>query len=596
MSSRTRPLHVVAMSEGPSPDSGGVLAEAITRGEDILIVPMDGQLTAQAREEMLAVSQLAPRIGAVIPRTEGKGPDGLRSAELMRRLPRLTYAPLASPAALWINGTLLAEFGEIFADGLTRQACARFLMRINRYGYRLAIANRAFLDARQEPGDDMVTNLASFPEASALLERYLASPEHRAEILLGELASQNGSLSILFDLDHLTERYNGTFEAALAMVNAAAETWPGDVQIYASAHSHAWRFHRLDRLTRVQRIDPSDRRRVGVVIRVGQPYTRADLVRAYSRSPVVVAFLLDAISYDCGYLSLEFDAEVWRFATQESDLVVTNSTYTLDCIRARFPLGQDVATLVSRHSLAPHEYARPSGNPPPNGSILIIGNGYFHKAVPETADAIVRAGLRRPVVAFGIPSGAPAPQGLIAYTAGETDQAVIERLYVEASVVVFPSHYEGFGFPILHALGRRRPVVVRDTPLNRELALHLADRANIHFYSTTKELIVVLSAAIPWQNAAVEQPENRHTWKNSADEVLVAIHDACDAANVERLARRLRRLAEMQLPLEDRLEWLAPEQRLALKLTPAAKWLFRVPGLRFVWRAARAMFASGRRI
>lgn len=588
MSSSPRPLHVVVMSEESSSAPAGPLVEAIAHAEDLLILPARGALPEHVKEEMLAVSQMAPRIGAVIPRTDGDGPNGFPTATLLHRLPRLSYVPVAAPTALWIHGTVLAEFGQIFSEGPSRRACAQFLMRINRYGYRLAVANHAFVAGGQWAGRRLMGDLASFPEAPALLERYLASPERRAEVLLGELGREDDSLSILFDLDHLAARYNGTFEAALAFVRAAAESWPAGIQIYASAHSRAWRFHHMDKLARVHRIDPHDRRLVSVVLRIGQPYTHADLARMYTRSPVVIAFMLDTISHDCGYLSLAFDADVWRFATQESDLVVTNSDYTLACLSARFPLGKDVASLVSRHSLSLDEYAQASA-PLPGSKILVMGNGYFHKAVLETATALQSAALGLPVVAFGVPADATKPKGLTTYTAGDTAQAILEQLYAEAGLVVFPSHYEGFGFPILHALARRRPVVVRDTPLNRELSCRIKERVNIHFYSTTRELVELLSTPISWRcDIAEEQDrEGRHTWKESANEVFAAIRRACNASASERIVRRLRRIAQARLPIEEQLEWLPTEQRLALKLAPLVRRLLHVPGLSLLRRFTR---------
>lgn len=558
-----RPLHLVVMGQGIA-STDDVLATAIKRCEDVLLLPPEGA-DDDTIAELLAVSRLAPRIGAVVPRISGDGPDGIAHPSLGRRLPRFSYIPWVEPVMLWIDGTLLAEIGSVFANGITRQACLEFLLRINRCGYRMVVANHAFLqyDDRAE-----IITPAMFAEAQPLLERYLASPEHRAIQLLAELKRPNGRLSILFDLDHLTDRYNGTFEAAVQLVRAAASTWPHDIDVLASAHADAWRFHGLEGLDRLLRVEPGDRVTASMVIRIGQPYTLADLERAYTRSPVVVAFLLDIISDDCGYLSLGFDANIWRFVTQESDLVIANSAYTMDCIDARFPLSSHVASLVSLHSLDVDEYRR-EGAPPLRGThILVVGNSLAHKFVGETMAALTSANLPHPLSVIGVGKESALPSHIPALESGKASKLQIENLYAEAAVVVFPSHYEGFGFPILHALAWQRPVFARDTPLNRELVEKLSHPSNVYLYRTTTELVAWLGELPPWRTGSTIPPHERHDWACSSMEILNAAMKAIEHASAERIVRRLRKLDSARIPLEDQLEWLPLEQRLALRMAP----------------------------
>jgi hypothetical protein len=287
-----------------------------------------------------------------------------------------------------------------------------------------------------------------------------------------------------------------------------------------------------------------------------------DLWRTYSRSPVVVALLLDAISYDCGYLSLAFDPEVWRFATQASDAVVANSVYTLACITERFPIGDGVAAYVTRHSLDAAEYGGSAALPPGEG-ILVVGNGYAHKFVDETTRALAAEDLGRPVVSLGWSGQSAAPAGVTAYPSGALDPATLERLYLAAACVVFPSHYEGFGLPILNALARHRPVYVRDLPLFRELAEGIPQRANIHFYRDTAHLVEALRQPATWD------------WAAASMELLGSVRDACEQSSAGFIRRRLQRLDASRLPLGELLPWLSQEQRAALKLAPWAGRLLR---------------------
>jgi glycosyltransferase involved in cell wall biosynthesis len=51
---------------------------------------------------------------------------------------------------------------------------------------------------------------------------------------------------------------------------------------------------------------------------------------------------------------------------------------------------------------------------------------------------------------------------------GVSDQE-LQSLYASCTLVAFPSFYEGFGIPVLEAMAARRPLVLSDTPVFREL-------------------------------------------------------------------------------------------------------------------------------
>jgi alpha-1,3-rhamnosyl/mannosyltransferase len=55
-------------------------------------------------------------------------------------------------------------------------------------------------------------------------------------------------------------------------------------------------------------------------------------------------------------------------------------------------------------------------------------------------------------------------------TLGWVSEAELEWLYARAAMVLFPSRYEGFGFPIVEAFARGLPVVAADTETFHEVA------------------------------------------------------------------------------------------------------------------------------
>ena len=55
------------------------------------------------------------------------------------------------------------------------------------------------------------------------------------------------------------------------------------------------------------------------------------------------------------------------------------------------------------------------------------------------------------------------------HTLGSVPPAQLDWLYEHATLLVFPSRYEGFGFPLLEAAARGTPVIASDIPALREL-------------------------------------------------------------------------------------------------------------------------------
>lgn len=60
-------------------------------------------------------------------------------------------------------------------------------------------------------------------------------------------------------------------------------------------------------------------------------------------------------------------------------------------------------------------------------------------------------------------------RGAVLWDANTTDDE-LERIYAQAAVAISPSHYEGFGLPVLEALARGVPVVASDIAAHREVA------------------------------------------------------------------------------------------------------------------------------
>lgn len=177
------------------------------------------------------------------------------------------------------------------------------------------------------------------------------------------------------------------------------------------------------------------------------------------------------------------------------------------------PLGVDAADAGG-----PHPDERPT--------VLFVGKRGYYKDFAVLAAALRELPDARLVLVGGGPltaeeRGALAAAGLDGRSTHSTpDDAGLREQYRSATLLVFPSRYEGFGLPALEALSAGCPAVLADTPALREVA---GDAAAYFPAGDAQALAGVLRALLgdPARRGAMADAGRlraaRFTWRRTAE-------------------------------------------------------------------------------
>lgn len=575
------------------------MREAQRLGADLVLFNSDTVMFPGALSEMVRVAGLDPMIGFVNPRSNNATitnfpvldrvrvmapPEAAAAhAALARLLPELTYVPTAVGFALLIRKQILSEFGffdEAYGAGYNEEN--DLVMRAARCGYRAVLANHAFVwhegeqsfegDARKAVIEE--TNralLASrYPEYAPLIDAWFGGVEHRAELLLSQLLpSENGRLRFTFDFSTFGAFHSGTHRVGVQLLRAAVNTWSDHYDVTVLCSESTYDFHNLAELG-VERCDPHGPELFAAIFRVGQPFDWEAARRLSLKAAVVGVFMLDTIALDCSHLYSPQLVNLWHHALGRSDFIIYNSAFTEQQFELRFPGITQGLQSVSLHSLDLEDYLPPPAGADteisdeisalPSGYILVAGNQYPHKAVGDAANRIAAEFPDTMVVALGVtadglavagsPSGVRPQLGprddrlekrdnLVGFRVGHLSDAEIDLLQHKAKLIVMPSHYEGFGLPVLSALALKRPILVRRLPPLLEIYRALGEPANMHFFDGVTDLLERLKRPPVW-NALDPQRRLAGDAVRAADDVRVMLDKAILAASYKRILARFR--------------------------------------------------------
>jgi glycosyltransferase involved in cell wall biosynthesis len=382
-------------------------------------------------------------------------------------------------------------------------ALSDYMTKARRVGMRSLIANRAVVSLTRGAIGPLAMQLKAPAEEESRLDatcpgRSRMRRERDAVSAREELMARalSGRPSLLLDARNMIPAFNGTTQVTLGVLQGlqALDThW--DVEVWT--HPEAARHHALaSRFAPwpVRTKPPVERFSVG--LRLSQPWNISEMIDLHHSALCNVYLMLDTIAWDVMYAAPPGLDGLWRFLSTHADGLAFISEYSAARFAIRFPRSEPRPRIAVPLSCDPQDYAddRAASSPEDGEYVFVVGNSLEHKDMARTTDLLRHAFPDLTIRALGLHASSSAR--VIAQSSGAVDELQVQRLYAGARAVVFPSYYEGFGFPVVTGLSYGRTVLARRSGLLEEVAAHYRGPGHLVPYRSAAELVRSLGALL----------------------------------------------------------------------------------------------------
>lgn len=386
-------------------------------------------------------------------------------------------------------------------------AFLHLVCRARRIGYRCVVSNQAVIPhvpaeyVNCIPGSaDIWKCLREYPESGRAWAELQRLSCHTYESRLARALSPDTRLSrtLLIDGSGMGACFNGTSHCALGMADGLAG-FAHDWSITLLVSPEAAAFHHISERYPGWRVTHDASCRATAAVRVSQPFAMSTIIDVHQQALLNFYLILDTIAWDTLFEAPEELDAVWRFLSTYADGLLYISDFTGDRFRTRFPVAPSVREHTMYLSFDPADYVGHAlGSTASEGSyILVIGNHYEHKNVSPTVELLTACFPYQSIQTVGLarsdnPRVAVMPSGNIP----ESD---MDRLYAGASMVIFPSYYEGFGFPVIRGLSYGKTVLARRSELLGELAANYRGPGRLVAFDNPMEMVEVIGQILHQQ-------------------------------------------------------------------------------------------------
>jgi GT2 family glycosyltransferase len=523
------------------------LAIARKAGRDVILVNADTETFPDTLKNLVNAADSDPQIGFASPRSNNASLCSLphfyggtvanqvesykRWTVLSRTMPAFHYAPTAVGFFLYIKHAVISNFGFLDPEfGVGYEEENDLICRANKVGYRAILVNNAFayhagsasfslleMNLPAHQGANLQKMAKRHPEYLPLVHRYEGSAHFRAEALLSHiLTSSSGRLKLAFDLSSVGPHFNGTNEMGMAIIGGFCQRHASTFEINVICSPEAFKFHELDRFEGLRRhdVDLQTTERFAIGIQIGQPFSVHAVSVLEDLAVVNIFGMLDTIAEDCGYLSITHQLEsLWGHITRHASGLFFNSKFSEQETVARYPEAKHLPRYARLLPTKLSSYKKKDGVSS-GDHVLIMGNHFAHKSSDATADILKSAFPTIQFVVLGKESGVS--RNVRRYRAGTLSDQQMQSLYTRASLVILPSHVEGFGLGLVHALAARKVVVARDIPATREILSTYRSISGVFLYRDDSDLVRAVSLAMT-EHTSQTDDNGAETWDEWVD-------------------------------------------------------------------------------
>jgi glycosyltransferase involved in cell wall biosynthesis len=223
----------------------------------------------------------------------------------------------------------------------------------------------------------------------------------------------------------------------------------------------------------------------------------------------------------------------FRTAAMHARRIITDSAFCAAELARELDIAPDRIDpiLLGVATPAPAPLGRANAYVSATPFVLFVGEAEPRKGLPDLAAAVALLqadGIDVALNVIGrIPDGTELPAG--AHMLGHVDDAQLAELYRACAVFAYPSHYEGFGLPVLEAMSYGAPVVASDAAGIPEAG---GDAARYFASGDVNALAEALRAVLLDDITAEDLRIRGHaraatmTWRATAEHTLAAFHRA----------------------------------------------------------------------
>lgn len=333
--------------------------------------------------------------------------------------------------------------------------------------------------------------------------------------------------SLLLDCTNMPPIFNGTTECALGLLGGINKSGTDGWKVSAMVPDEARRYFSLDdEFPAIRFIPISNTERFDVAIRLSQVWSIVTMLDLSKRARSIAVVILDTIGPEIIYNAPPGSEEAFQFVGDHADGIVYISEFSQHQFRRRYFTRPDLFESVVYLSLDPRDYVSQGQQASDQGkSILLFGNALDHKDLGRTITTLATA---FPFEKFNVVGQEYTHTSNVeGFLSGSLDGKKIEQLYHEAKCVVFPSFYEGFGFPLVRGLAYGKTVIARNSKLLHEIATNMPNIGRLIEFENTLDLIGIVAHLLRGDDypslplgGNVCAKSGPHSWAKAGEQIL----------------------------------------------------------------------------